>query len=86
MKIYDFDENLQTLMKKLLILMKFINVRKMIRIKESHCCLKFIVAMKTLDCDEKFINIMIHLTGAATNPWIRFKSDDSFIKFEIGTN
>ena len=28
----------------------------------------------------------IHLTGAATNPWIRFESDDSFIKFEIGTN
>ena len=28
----------------------------------------------------------IHLTGAATNPWIRFESDHSFIKFEIGTN
>ena len=28
----------------------------------------------------------IHLTGAATNPLIRFESDDSFIKFEIGTN
>ena len=28
----------------------------------------------------------IHLTGAATNPRIRFESDDSFIKFEIGTN
>ena len=25
----------------------------------------------------------IHLTGAATNPWIRIESDDSFIKFEI---
>ena len=28
----------------------------------------------------------IHLTGAATNPWIRFESDDSFIKYVIGTN
>ena len=28
----------------------------------------------------------IHLTGAATNPWIRFEYDDSFIKFEIGTD
>ena len=28
----------------------------------------------------------IHLTGAATNPWIRFESDDSFTKFEIVTN
>ena len=28
----------------------------------------------------------IHLTGAATNPWIRFESDDNFIEFEIGTN
>ena len=28
----------------------------------------------------------IHLTGAATNPWIRFESGDSFIRFEIGTN
>ena len=29
---------------------------------------------------------LIHLTGAATNPWIIFQSDDSFIKIEIGTN
>ena len=29
--------------------------------------------------------LQILLTGAATNPWIRFESDDSFIKFEIGT-
>ena len=28
----------------------------------------------------------IHLTGAATNPWMIFESDDSFIRFEIGTN
>ena len=28
----------------------------------------------------------IHLTGAATNPWIGIESDDSFIKFEIRTN
>ena len=27
-----------------------------------------------------------HLTGATTNPLIRFESDDSLIKFEIGTN
>ena len=31
-------------------------------------------------------NNEIHLTGAATNPWIWFESDNSFIKFEIGTN
>ena len=30
--------------------------------------------------------LRIHLTGAATNPWIRFEYDDSFVKFEIGTN
>ena len=28
----------------------------------------------------------IHLTGAVTNPLIRFEYDDSLIKFEIGTN
>ena len=28
----------------------------------------------------------IHLTGAATNPWITFESHDSLIKFEIWTN
>ena len=32
------------------------------------------------------IKTNIHLTGAATNPWIRFEYNDSFIKFEIGTN
>ena len=28
-------------------------------------------------------NNVIHLTGAATNPWIIYEYDDSFIKFEI---
>ena len=30
--------------------------------------------------------LLIHLTGAATNPWMRFESNDSFIKFQIDTN
>ena len=29
---------------------------------------------------------LIHLTGAGTNPWMRFQSDDSFIKFDNWTN
>ena len=33
-----------------------------------------------------WLKTRIHLTGAVTNTWIRFESDKSFIKFEIGTN
>ena len=56
-----------------------------------------IAALCILNKDDFEINIImnrlihllyieIHLTEAATNPWIRFESDDSFIKFEVWIN